>query len=200
MTAPQRLPRGRHHLSRDDVRSVQRARIVTAVVTTMAERGYADTPVSAILSAAGVSRETFYQLFGTKADAFAAALDDTIVGLTEVLEQASSATSGPAELLNAIVRGYLDALAAEPAVARLFLIETYAAGPAAMRARLASQRVIAERIAAEFGLQTPEGRLRCEAFVGTVVAMVTARVVDPGLGALPDLYPALADVAARLLH
>lgn len=194
------LPRGRHNLSRDDVRAQQRGRILAALTTTMAGSGYADTPVSAILRVAGVSRETFYELFTSKADCFAAALGETIGTLTEVIEAAVPTRRGAAapDVLSDMVAAYLAALDAEPALARLFLVETYAAGPDAMRARLAMQRRIADRIAALFALDA-SGRERSEAFVGTVVALVTAQVVDPSLGTVRALHPVLVDVARRLL-
>lgn len=194
------LPRGRHGLSRDDVRAAQRERILAALVEVMAGRGYADTPVAAVLAAAGVSRETFYQLFSAKADAFAAALEATIHRLGAAVDGDAGPADDPRAWLDAALGRYLSALADAPAVARLFLIETYAAGPAAMRARLASQRQITDRVAEVFALTSPAQRLRAEAFTGTVIAMVTTRVIDPDLGPLAELRPTLLDAARRLLR
>ena len=67
---PRSLPRGRHNLSRADVESDQRLRILLAFAPAMAETGYVDTPVAAIIRSAGVSRETYYRLFTDKLDGF----------------------------------------------------------------------------------------------------------------------------------
>ena len=89
------LPRGRHHLSRDDVVGAQRARILQALAETMSERGYVGTPVAAILERAGVSRETFYQQFSSKPDCFIAALEDTIARLGRTLSAALDPAGAP---------------------------------------------------------------------------------------------------------
>ncbi len=45
MTEAERLPRGRHKLSREDVVGRQRERMLTALADVLTERGYANTPV-----------------------------------------------------------------------------------------------------------------------------------------------------------
>ena len=72
---PARLPAGRHGLTRDEVTSSQRARILMALAETMVEKGYVATTVADVLRAAGVSRETFYQQFSSKQDCFMSAFE-----------------------------------------------------------------------------------------------------------------------------
>ena len=57
------LPRGRHSLSREQVFSSQRGRMMRAVAVVVAEKGYGATVVENIVSVAGVSRKTFYEHF-----------------------------------------------------------------------------------------------------------------------------------------
>jgi AcrR family transcriptional regulator len=178
----ERLPRGRHQLSRAEVADRQRGRMLDAVTEVLAERGYVDTPVAAIIERAGVSRETFYQLFASKQDCFIAALEQAVAGLAAGLDAASGGRRGePIERFGALLDTYLAALAAQPARARLFLIETYAAGPEAMRRRLELQDQFVTGIARIFRVRSRADRLACEALVGAVVAMVTARFMagDP---------------------
>ncbi len=61
--ASARLPRGRHGLSRADVARSQRERLVAATAQVTAERGYEATTVADILTASGVGRESFYEIF-----------------------------------------------------------------------------------------------------------------------------------------
>lgn len=194
-----KLPRGRHNLSRTDVTAVQRARILRAMAEVVAARGYVDTPVAAVIERAGVSRETFYQQFGSKQDCFVAALEDAIgrlaASLTSVLEHA---TGSPLERYDALLSGYLDTVRAQPATAQLFLIQTYAAGPDAMRRRLELQQQFVDAIVRIFGARTAQGRFNAQSLVATTISAVTARFVAGDVTALASLRPKLLALAATL--
>lgn len=198
-SAQGRLPRGRHNLSRTDVTARQRARMLRAMAEVVTERGYVDTPVAAVIERAGVSRETFYQQFASKQDCFVAALEETIgrlaTFLADVLEHA---TGTPLERYDALLRGYLDTVRAQPATARLFLIETYAAGPEAMRRRLELQQQFVDAIVGTFGARSAQSRFHAEALVGSTISAVTARFVADDVSALSSLRPKLLALAAAL--
>ncbi|MFI5005611.1 MAG: TetR/AcrR family transcriptional regulator, partial [Solirubrobacterales bacterium] len=57
---------------------VQRARIVSTLTQAVAELGWAQLSITRIVSRAGVSRRTFYDLFTDREDAFLAAFDDAV--------------------------------------------------------------------------------------------------------------------------
>jgi AcrR family transcriptional regulator len=198
-TAHERLPRGRHKLSRTDVTARQRARVLRAMAEVVTERGYVDTPVAAVIERAGVSRETFYQQFASKQDCFVAALEEAIGRLAEslsaVLEQA---TGEPIERYDALLRGYLATVSAQPATARLFLIETYAAGPDAMRRRLELQQQFVDAIVHIFAARGAQGRFHAEALVATTISAVTARFIADDVGQLSTVRPKLLVLAATL--
>ncbi|HWY90926.1 MAG TPA: helix-turn-helix domain-containing protein, partial [Solirubrobacteraceae bacterium] len=61
--------RGRNGLSRDQVVQHQRTRLYEAMVEIAATRGYQATTIKAISALAGVSRQTFYDLFGADKEA-----------------------------------------------------------------------------------------------------------------------------------
>src|SRR2546422_8181420 len=75
MEVVEKVPRGRHGLSREDVERSQRERMLRAMAEAVSELGYANTPVAEVLRRAGVSRETFYEQFANKEDCFLAAYD-----------------------------------------------------------------------------------------------------------------------------
>jgi AcrR family transcriptional regulator len=58
-----KLPRGPHALPQEIVIADQRARLLEATATAIAEVGYSDLTVRDLIERAGVSRKTFYQLF-----------------------------------------------------------------------------------------------------------------------------------------
>ncbi|WP_084959235.1 TetR/AcrR family transcriptional regulator [Thermoactinospora rubra] len=196
------LPSGRHHLTREQVVASQRARMLKAMRESMMERGYVGTSVTDIVRRAGVSRETFYQQFSSKQDCFVQGLDEAMELLTSLLEAArdEGADRGgdPHERFRALLRLYLHALAAEPALARLFLVEVYAAGPEAMARRTHNQERFADAIAALFDATTDEQRFACLALVAAAAQLVTAKLVAGDVDGLTALEEPLAGLARRL--
>jgi AcrR family transcriptional regulator len=146
---PRRLPRGTHGLDRSLVAASQRTRLLEAVGRAVAEKGYAAATIDDIVRDAGVSKKTFYEHFSDKLDCFLAAYeaasDELLAHIRAAQEEAGGAaaadsprTGADADWLartSAGIHAYLRWLAAEPALARVFLIEIAAAGPAALELR-----------------------------------------------------------------
>jgi AcrR family transcriptional regulator len=186
-------------MSRADVAAQQRARILDAFASVLTERGYVNTPVAAILARARVSRETFYEQFASKQDCFVAALEETVTGLAEALGTATAAPGTPIERYERMLRVYLDALVARPDTARLFLIETYAAGEEAMQRRLELQQQFVDGLMAVFGRRSARDRAACEALVAATVALVTARFVAGDVAGVRAVRRPLVDLAGAWL-
>lgn len=197
--APARLPRGRHGLSREEVVSSQRERMLRALAQTMAGKGYVATTVADVLRAAGVSRETFYEQFTSKEDCFAHAYEAAAGMLLAGMREPQGSDGETLERLGRTLRVYLDTLAAESAFARLFLVEVYAAGPAALARRAAVQRAFVDLVVEGVGARTAEDRFACEAFVAATSSMVTARLAADDIDGLRALHAPLLRLAARLL-
>ena len=148
---PRRLPRGTHGLDPSLVAASQRTRLLEAVGGAVAEKGYAAATIDDIVRGAGVSKKTFYEHFHDKLGCFLAAYEAASDELYEHVRAAQDAArpraaqdapaadgAAPADWLartHAGIRAYLRWLAAEPALARVFLIEVAAAGPEALACR-----------------------------------------------------------------
>jgi AcrR family transcriptional regulator len=132
---PRRLPRGSHGLHRDVVAASQRARLLEAVGRAVADRGYAAATIDHIVRGAGVSKKTFYEHFADKEECFVAAYEAAAEELLERVRDAHGSSDDLLDRTRAGIRAYLHWLAAEPALARVFLIEVAAAGPRAAEAR-----------------------------------------------------------------
>ena len=184
-TPVQRLPRGRHGLSRDEVETSQRLRMLVAMADAMMEKGYVATSVADVIKRAGVSRETFYQVDLDRAEL--AGFDD-----------ADAATRH--HRFDRAFTAYLDALAANPAHARLFLVEVYAAGPQAIAWRSAVQGRIVDLLARLLGAGSEHGRFACEVLVAAVGAMVTEPLVSQDVAALRALRAPVVDLVRRALE
>lgn len=199
-TAPRQLPRGRHGLTREQVETDQRLRLFVGMSEAMHERGYVGTAVADIIARAGVSRETFYRLYDDKLACFLDGLDLVGAVLLDRLGAATAAAGGaPIERLERAIGAYVDALLAEPAAARLVLVEAHAAGPAALARRTAIQERVADALASLLGATGPDGAFACRMLVAAVSALVAEPLVAGDAATLRRLGPKVA-AHARLLH
>src|SRR4051794_21015716 len=128
------LPRGRHKLSAEAVRASQRERLLRAMVELVGENGYADTTVPMVVSAARVSRSSFYALFTDKTDCFLAACDDMSSDMLEQLV-ALGAEDDWVRALNIGMERYLQWWQRRPAFSRAYFVELPAAGTRAVQQR-----------------------------------------------------------------
>jgi AcrR family transcriptional regulator len=190
---PTRLPRGPHGLPREAIAQNQRQRLIAAMVRVCGEKGYEATAVADVLEAAGVGRETFYELFEDKRECFLAAhtllVEDLLAQVRAAYE---SPEPWPQRVRNGLAR-LLAWLATDPDVARVTVVEMAAAGP-----------IYAERFQEYFHLFTAmldEGRELSETardlpqISSIAAAGVFARVYEEvALGrsaSLPSLLPTL---------
>jgi AcrR family transcriptional regulator len=114
---------------RDTVDRPQRQRILDAMAANCAEKTYAATTISDIVSKAGVSRATFYKLFGDKRRCFDAAVGYFVGEVRAAGTAASSDAATNPENVRAEIAAVLELLAAEPAYTRLVVIEAVAVDP-----------------------------------------------------------------------
>lgn len=206
--ATDRLPRGRHGLSRAEVADVQRRRITGAMTLAMAEKGYAATSVADVIGRAGVSRETYYQQFRCKLDCFLAAFDaaaaELFAPIGDVADPAAllAGAPGPANRLDRfdeLLGAYLRGLTARPELAKVFLVEVYAAGPEAVARRVELQAEITAAVAVLLGASNDRGRFACQALVAAISALVTPLLVADDLAGIVALREPIVDLAAGSL-
>ena len=138
------LPRGPHHLAREEVLASQRGRMLDAIAQVVAAKGYGATTVADVIAHAGVSRKTFYEHFRDKEDCFLAAYETGVEVLLATMRAADPGGEDMLARVRARVRAYLQTLDAEPGFARTFVIEVGAAGPRALARRHAVLRQFAE--------------------------------------------------------
>ena len=191
------LPRGRHQLTREEVAASQRGRLLLAMAHVVAHKGFARATVADVAGQAGVSTKTFYEHFDGKEGCFLAAhalCVDALIGIMRSALGQGNRGSGDTGL-SRMLRAYLDTLAAEPALARTFLVEVYAAGPRAMEARAAAQRRFGELLAESLGRRRPG--FECEAVVGTISSLVTTKVSLGAYDELADLHGPIVEFVGR---
>lgn len=84
-----------------ELREASRARILDAALTLFAERGYASTPVDAIVAAAGISPGLLYHYFPGKLDLLRAIFE---ASMTDVKASFAAADAAPGDRLAALLR------------------------------------------------------------------------------------------------
>jgi AcrR family transcriptional regulator/DNA-binding MarR family transcriptional regulator len=193
-TATPRLRSGLNGLSCASVRNIQRGRMLTAAVDTVEEVGYARRTVAQVIARAGVSRKTFYDVFADGEDCFLAAFEQALseasLRARDAYERESSWREGIRSALSQVLM-FMDE---EPRLARLFVVESLAAG-ATVRQRRA-------QVLGEFAEIVDEGRLHSnvanepsqlagEGVVGGVLALLYARLLEEREEPLTDLLAPL---------
>jgi AcrR family transcriptional regulator/DNA-binding MarR family transcriptional regulator len=167
---------------RGDVVSLQRARIITAMVEVVAERGVARSTVAHVVARSGVSRRTFYELFSDREDCFLAAFDQAVEQATGRVVPAFEGAGGWLEGMRAGLRALLEFLDDEPGLGRLAVVDALGAGPIALerRARVVGVLIDAmDRGRREPGAAPGMKRFTAEGIVGAVLAVLHARLTDP---------------------
>lgn len=108
----------------------QRKRLLAALVAAVYERGYAATRVADLAEISGVSSRSFYDLFPDKEACLMAALEEIT---PMALEPGLGNPSAPEweDEARRRIEGFAAAIVAQPATAKLFLLEAFVAGRAA---------------------------------------------------------------------
>jgi AcrR family transcriptional regulator len=122
------LPRGPYAIAPEVVAADQRQRLLTAVPGVVAPQGLEATTIAQIVKAAGVSRNSFYELFEDKRECVAAAFETAQERVLGAVTFQCYSRAGADERIAGALSAALDLLAAEPAMARLLLIEAPVAG------------------------------------------------------------------------
>lgn len=191
------LPGGHHGLSPEQVAESQRERLLAAIAHVVAERGYRASTIAEIVKAASVSSRAFYENFDSKEACFLAAFEAVLAHLEELVAEAVEPVLDWPHRVVAALRALLGFFDAEPALARLCLVEPITASPQiATRFRAAVVACIpylrpgrAERPVAAALPESTEDSL-----LGGLLVL-TARSVLADSRPLTDLLPDLVDFA-----
>jgi AcrR family transcriptional regulator len=195
-TAP-RLPAGRHGLPREFIAQNQRERIITALVDTVAERGYNATTVAHITKAASVSRRTFYEHFADKEACFLAAYEMVADHIRDSMQVAAQAFDEWPQKVRAALGTMLSFLAGEPELARVCMIEPVAAGGEIATRYRASMQGFVEILKAgrpEHSGERPLPEATEATLVGGIVSLIVREINAGRTEKLEQLLPDLVEL------
>ena len=175
----------------------QRERIITALVDTVAERGYNATTVAHITKTASVSRRTFYEHFADKEACFLAAYDMVADHIRASMRAAAESFGDWPQQVRAALATMLRFLAAEPELARLTMIEPVAAGGEIAARHRASMQGFVEILKAgrpEHSGERPLPEATEETLVGGIVSLIVREISAGRTAQLEELLPDLVEL------
>ena len=156
----------------------------------VAEVGYEEASVERVLTASRISRRTFYELFADREDCFVAAYDAAMRDVFKLVTDAYLDCDAPERRIEAALAAFLRFCADNPAVARMCVVEVFAAGARARELRAEFM----DRFAAlmEHALGDIRGdrqldRLAAQALVGGVHEVIYGPVDRGEVADLPAL-------------
>jgi len=171
-TSPGALPRGRHNLTRDEVLTAQRERLMIAVTELMAQGGYRGIGVRDIAAHARISQAAFYECYADKGECVFAAYDRFIALLLHRVAAAIGDDAPWDAMIRRVIRAYLATLDEDLVVARAFQVEMDALGRPARDRRREALVGIAMVLKAERERLWPEAPAVADsAYVGGVYAV-----------------------------
>jgi AcrR family transcriptional regulator len=193
------LPPGPKREPRDFIAHNVRDRLLDAVATVAARDGYTALSVAEIVAEAQTSRRSFYEHFTTVEEAFCAAL---MLGAEGAMAATLVVYATRADWREAIIAGvgsFCSFMAAEPAFARVGIIESLTGGVAVLEVRDQAQAAFAALLADAYrrgdGDQPEDPVLTAALVAGAILALCADTIRREGPSTLTALAPDAAVLA-----
>jgi AcrR family transcriptional regulator len=186
----------------DSRRVLQRDRILRAMAEVVAERGYADASLGLVIVQAGVSWRTFYRCFENRDACFEELLDLVSARTLDLIACAFAREAVWQDGVRSALASLLAFLDCEPLLARVWLVESLAAGSWALERRernLAALRALALASWPAAEAWSPSA-LAAEGAIASVLGVIQTHIVTGRPGPLTALLgPLTGLVAAQYL-
>ncbi len=191
-----KFPPGIRKLPSDLVRTIQRERLLAAILNAVADLGYLETNVQDVIERAGVSRPTFYEHFSNKEDCFLAAFDTSAERLRKKID-AAARKGGTVwrDRVRYALESLLRFAAREPDTARTMVVEARAASATAVRRRVELLDHFAECLDSQARELLPPTAshtgVTASGIVGGVESLLYSRLCKQEYNRLESLLPSL---------
>jgi AcrR family transcriptional regulator len=182
-------------IPRDEAERNQRERLFAAMVAAVADKGYEATTVADLVQLSGVSRSAFYRHFDDKQSCFLAANETMVETVFKIVVGNDTVPAGTERARKAF-ESLIELIVSQPAAAKMYFVELYAAGPegAALVERTMDQ---ATELAAMLLEQVPEREGMpielVRSIVGGIQKVIHKRLYRGLESELPALVPQLWD-------
>lgn len=191
-----KFPSGVRKLPPDLIRTIQRERLIAAMLNAAAELGYLETNVQDVIDRAGVSRPTFYEHFSNKEDCFLAAFDTSARRLSKKVEVAvRKGGDNWRDRVRLGLEAVLKFAVGEPDTARTMVVEARAASATAVRRRVELldefARCLDEQARDLLPDPPPRAPVTASGIVGGVESLLYSRLCKHEYDRLESLLPSL---------
>jgi AcrR family transcriptional regulator len=194
-----KIPPGRQRLPRQFVEQNQRNRIILAALDVFGGKGYAASTVHDLITAASLSRTTFYKYFEDKEACFRAAHEEILAWLEDEAREAARGVSDWRRAVLSVSERLIVLLSEDPRLARICTVEWVLGGD---EARSRQEVALGELAAAlrkgraerSSGRSLPQA---LETFVLGGAVSVLSRAVVYGLE--PDVESLVRELAEAIL-
>lgn len=173
--------------AREQARASRRTRIILAAVCLACERGASSASVTEVARLAGVSRRTFYEFFEDRDSCLLAAVDYALTHASESARAAYDAHARWPDRVRAGLTALLQFFDDQPQLARMCVMESAAAGPAALARRREVLDALVHVIDGGSAPARPVPALMAEIVVGGSLSVISAHMLEPEPGPLLDL-------------
>lgn len=195
-----RLPTGRHRLSREEVAASQRQRLLDAMAELCSTKGYHATTIAEIVASAGVSRATYYELFKDKEDCFLATIEEALRRLQSAVLPVALRDEQDrwADRVPEVVEALLRFLAEEPAYSKTAIIEALACGERAFELYTAGASMVAALIDQGREAASPDAQLpkrTARIVLGAGEWLVTSEMIAGRTERVTELAPDFVYIA-----
>jgi AcrR family transcriptional regulator len=164
----------------------------------VSEKGYRAVTIADLVRRAGIARNTFYDNFSSKDDCFLAAQQHAVSAVLERMIGAAGAFESWPERIRAGLTAFLEYVLEEPALARICIVEVFAAGPASVRYHQESQQTFISLLRVGRDVSPERAELPEtleEAVVGGIFWVVYQRLTVATPEAVAELLPELIEFA-----
>lgn len=176
----------------------QRERLLAATAEQIAERGYRATTVKQIVKCAGVARATFYENFDNREACLLTCFDEAVLGARAEVDAAVDPAAEWPQQIRAGLAALLAHVVDNPALARTCLVESMAAGPAAIERYERALRSATPALARGRELVAAPAELPAtleDSIVGGIAWMIHQRLLHDQVDEIPALLPTMLEFA-----
>jgi len=177
-----------------------RRRLLDAMATAAAAKGYAAVTIADLAAEARVSRRTFYEHFDDKAACLIALYEAASAQSLGVLRAEVDTSRDWHAQVERALRAYFETLASNPPLLRTLFIEILGLGAPGLAARRRANRGLAEFI--EQVLQAQSGQLApplALGIVGAINELVLQAIEDDRIAELPELVEPAAQLVRTVI-
>jgi AcrR family transcriptional regulator len=167
----------------------QAERILRALAACASDRGYPAVTIAEIAARASISQATFYSHFDDKDDALLAALDSAAAQMLGVVMPASRRAPDWPNSVRAAIGALCAFGAAEPDLACLAAIESFAAGPLILDERDRTLETVRSLLEPGFEIAPETKPLVLDAAIGAVWGLLYNKIGKDGPRSLPEVAP-----------